>query len=47
MELTPCFGDKADKWLTKANSFEYTQEFCLDKYFDKELFCALEFGEGY
>jgi hypothetical protein len=41
VDLTPCFGGKADPWLTKGNSLEYASEFWLNKYFDKETFEAL------
>lgn len=39
--LVPRFGDKADRRLTSANSLSYSAEFWLDKYFEKELFFAL------
>ena len=41
VDLVPCFGDKADTGLTKENSLTYSREFWLNKYFDKELFLAL------
>jgi hypothetical protein len=41
IELTPSFGKKADVRLTKENSLEYSTEFWLAKYFDKETFFAL------
>ena len=41
IELTPSFGKKADRHLTKENSFEYNDEFWLARYFDKETFFAL------
>jgi hypothetical protein len=41
VELTPCFGAKADRRLTKYNSFDYCSEFRLNKYLDKELYLAL------
>jgi hypothetical protein len=41
VELTPRFGCKADPRLTKESSLEYSSEFWLNKYFDKELFRAL------
>ena len=40
--LIPQFGDKADQWLTKTNSFAYSREFWLNIYFDKEFFYALD-----
>ena len=39
--LTPRFGEKASRFLTKENSLEYSAEFWLNKYFTKELFLAL------
>ncbi|KAF8802554.1 hypothetical protein BYT27DRAFT_7111964 [Phlegmacium glaucopus] len=39
--LTPRFGNKASRILTKENSLEYCAEFWLNKYFTKELFLAL------
>jgi hypothetical protein len=39
--LTPRFGNKASRILTKENSLEYSTEFWLNKYFTKELFLAL------
>ena len=39
VNLTPCFGKKAGRILTKDNSLE--TEFWLNKYFTKELFLAL------
>lgn len=41
VELTPSFGKKADSRLTKESSLEYSSEFWLDRYFDKEAFFAL------
>jgi hypothetical protein len=41
VELTPRFGAQADRRLTKTNSLAYSLEFFLDKYFDKEMFFAL------
>lgn len=40
--LVPRFGDKADQRLTTANSLTYSTEFWLNKYFDKEIFYALD-----
>ena len=42
VNLIPQFGDKADRQLKKANSFAYSREFWLNKYFDKEFFYALD-----
>ena len=42
VELTPCFGKKADSRLARENSSAYSHEFWLNKYFDKELFYALQ-----
>ncbi|KAF8808233.1 hypothetical protein BYT27DRAFT_7222975 [Phlegmacium glaucopus] len=41
VDLTPCFGNVADRRLTKYNSFSYCSEFRLNKYFNKELYLAL------
>jgi hypothetical protein len=41
VDLTPCFGDVADRRLTKYNSSTYSSEFRLNKYFDKELYLSL------
>ncbi|KAF9521663.1 hypothetical protein CPB83DRAFT_778363, partial [Crepidotus variabilis] len=40
-DITPRLGHKADQRLTKENSIAYSNEFWLNKYFDKELFYAL------
>jgi len=40
-KLTPSFGKKADSQLMKENSFEYSDQFWLARYFDKETFFAL------
>jgi len=42
VDLVPRFGAEADRRLTKANSLEYSAEFWLNKYFDKEIFFALD-----
>ncbi|KAF8970295.1 hypothetical protein BDZ97DRAFT_1914618 [Flammula alnicola] len=41
VELTPQFGKKADRRFEKTNNLEYGTEYWVDKYFDKELFFAL------
>ena len=41
VELTPRFGKQADRCFEKTNSLEYGTEYWLDKYFDKEIFFAL------
>ena len=41
-DLVPRFGEKADRCLTKTNSLSYCLEFWLNKYFDKELFYAMD-----
>lgn len=41
VNLTPRFGKKASRFLTKDNSLEFSSEFWLNKYFTKELFFAL------
>ena len=40
IKLTPSFGKQADHQFTKENSFEYSNEFWLAGYFDKETFFA-------
>ena len=42
VDLVPHFDEKADRRLTKNNSLSYSSEFWLNKYFDKELFYALD-----
>lgn len=46
VNLVPRFGKKADWCLTKTNSLAYSTEFWLNKYFDKELFYALESAQS-
>jgi hypothetical protein len=41
VNLTPRFGKKASRFLTKDNSLEISSEFWLNKYFTKEIFLAL------
>jgi hypothetical protein len=41
VDLTPHFGAKADTRITKENCMEYSSQFWLNKYFEKELFFAL------
>lgn len=41
VELTPRFGKQADRRFDKTNNLEYGTEYWVDKYFDKELFFAL------
>lgn len=41
VQLTPAFGKVADRRLAKESSLEYSTNFWLDKYFDKELYYAL------
>ena len=40
-DVLPRFEKAAAQQLTKANCMEYSEEFWLNKYFDKELFLAL------
>lgn len=40
-DVVPRFGRKACTQLTMANSMEYSEEFWLNKYFNKELFLSL------
>ena len=42
LDLVPRFGADANKQLTKETSLEFSREFWLNKYFDKELFYALK-----
>lgn len=42
VDLVPRFGEKADRRLGKTNCLAYSTEFWLNKYFDKELFYALD-----
>lgn len=42
VDLVPRFGNEADRRLTKANILEYSAEFWLNKYFDKEIFYTLD-----
>ncbi|KAH9013680.1 hypothetical protein EDB85DRAFT_2076567 [Lactarius pseudohatsudake] len=42
VNLVPRFGEEANKRLTKEMALEYSSEFWLNKYFDKELFYALK-----
>ncbi|KAJ7314687.1 hypothetical protein DFH08DRAFT_716459, partial [Mycena albidolilacea] len=44
VELTPCFGKTANPCLTKENSLDYSDDFWLSKWFNKELFWALSQG---
>jgi hypothetical protein len=44
VELTPQFGNEADRRLTQTNASAYCSEFWLDKYFTKDLFFALMLG---
>jgi hypothetical protein len=45
VELTPVFGDEANRHLAKENILQYCTQFWLDKYFDKELFYPLTLGQ--
>jgi hypothetical protein len=42
LDLIPRFGADANKRLTKETSLEFSLEFWLNKYFEKELFYALK-----
>jgi hypothetical protein len=42
LDLIPRFGAAANKQLTKETSLEFSREFWLNKYLDKELFYALK-----
>jgi len=41
VDLIPRFGTTAHRSLTSENCLEYSSEFLLNKYFDKELFWPL------
>ena len=41
VSLIPRFGEKADPQFNKTNSLVYSNEYWLNKYFNKELFYAL------
>ncbi|KAF8189057.1 hypothetical protein BJ912DRAFT_850916 [Pholiota molesta] len=41
VDRIPCFGAEADRRLTSQNSTTYSSEYFLNKYFDKEMFWAL------
>ncbi|KJA23491.1 hypothetical protein HYPSUDRAFT_66180 [Hypholoma sublateritium FD-334 SS-4] len=41
VELTPRFGKKADRRFQRSNTLQYGNEYWLDKYFDKDLYYAL------
>jgi hypothetical protein len=42
INLVPRFGVEADNQLTKETALEWSSEYWLNKYFDKELFYALK-----
>jgi hypothetical protein len=42
LDLVPHFRAAADKWLAKETSLEFSLEFWLNKYFEKELFYVLK-----
>ena len=41
VDLVPRFMHAADSRLTKENSLEYSSEFLLNNYFDKQLYYSL------
>lgn len=41
VDLVPRFMDAADSRLTKESSLEYSNEFLLNSYFDKQLYYSL------
>ena len=41
VQLIPHFGQTADRRLTQYNSTELSNEFYLNKYFDKNMFFPL------
>ena len=42
VDLVPCFGKQANRQLAKETVLEYSSEFWLNKYFEKELFYAFK-----
>ena len=42
VDLVPRFGKKANRQLAKETVLEYSSEFWLNKYFEKELFYAFK-----
>ena len=42
VDLVPCFGESAEKRFSKETVLEHVLEFCLNKYFQKEIFFALQ-----
>ena len=42
VQLVPRFGPKADIRLTSKNSMEWSREFFLNAYFDKDIFQYLQ-----
>ena len=41
IDLAPRFKDATDKRLTKENSLEYSSEFFLNHFYDKQLYYSL------
>jgi hypothetical protein len=41
IDLVPRFMDAADSHLTKESSLEYSSEFLLNHFFDKQLYYSL------
>ena len=41
MDNAAGFGEAAEKCLSKETVLDHVSEFCLNKYFEKELFYAL------
>ena len=39
--VIPCFGKEANTWLTRHTSYELSNKFWLNKYWNKEFFYAL------
>jgi hypothetical protein len=42
VDLVPRFGKQANRQLAKETVLEYSSEFWLNKYFEKELFYAFK-----
>ena len=44
ISIIPRLGDVADVQLTSATSMHYSQDFLLNKYFDKDFYYALHYA---
>ncbi len=43
VDLVPCSGKQVNRQLAKETILEYSSEFWLNKYFEKELFYAFKY----